>query len=147
MLGALLVLSGVILTQSRSTLVRPLVAHLRCGRVLRPGWLFGLALSCAVFLLDSAPLCSQAPPVVDTEAEPETDKAIIEQILTCLEKGQEAVLLQKQPVECAPFGEGVSRVQSSDSSKNVNIASICQDPGDLRRLSGNAIKLVARQKD
>ena len=70
-LGSLLVLSGMILTQSRSTLVRPLVAHLR---------LFGLALSCAVFLLDSAPLFSQAPPGVETEAEPETDKAIIEQI-------------------------------------------------------------------
>jgi hypothetical protein len=148
-LGFLLVLPGVILTRSWSTLVGPHVAHPWCERVLRPGSRFGLALCCAVFWLNNAPVFSQALPAVEAEvkAEPETDKAIIEQILTCLEKGQEAVLLQKQPVECAPFGKGVSRVQSSDASKNINIASICQDPGDLRRLSGNAIKLIAGQKD
>jgi hypothetical protein len=141
-LGSFLIFSGVILAQSRPTLVRPHVAHLWCGRFLRPESLFGLSLSCAVFLLDSAPLFSQTPPAVENE--PETDKAIIEQILACLEKGQEAVLHQKQPVECAAFGEGAKLV---DTSKDVNIASICQDREDLRRLSGNAIKLVARQKD
>jgi hypothetical protein len=148
-LGSLLALSGAILTQSRLISVEPYVAHLQRGRLLRPVSLVGLLLSCAVFLLDSAPLFSQTPPAAETEAEaePETDKAVIEQILSCLEKGQEAVLLQKHPVECAPFGKGASRVESSDSSKNMSAASICQDPRDLRRLSANAIKLVARQKD
>lgn len=144
-LYSLFILSGVILTKRPPTMVRPLAAHRRFGRALQLGRLLGSVLLGAVFFFHSAPLLSQTPPMVETsaEADSETDKAIVEQILTCLEKGQEAVLRQRQPVECAPFGKGVSRVEASD----VNIASVCDDPRDLRRLSGNAIKLIAKQKD
>jgi hypothetical protein len=149
--GFLLVLSGVILTRSQSTSVRAPVANFWRRRVLQPGSLLGLVLSCALscdlLALDSAPILSQPLPAAEAEAEPETDKAVIEQILGCLEKGQEAVLLKEKPVQCAPFGVGIKWVPASDASKGVNLDSICRDPGDLRRLSGNAIKLVAKQKD
>src|SRR5579863_8798811 len=136
-----------ILTRTRSMLVGSRVAHFCRGRFLRRAWLLGLALTCGMLLFNSSPLFSQTPPAAqtETEAEPETDKAVLEQILSCLEKGQEAVLLQNEPVKCAPSGKGIKVAASS--LENVNIARICHDPGDLRRLSGNAIKLVARQKD
>jgi hypothetical protein len=109
-----------------------------------------LAFCCAVLLCNGVPLRAQTPPPpaeTEAEAEPETDNAVIDRIVGCLTKGQEAVLQQSQPVECVPFGKGVSRVASAESSKNINIAKICSDPADQRRLSGNAIKRIASKKD
>jgi hypothetical protein len=104
--------------------------------------LIGFVVCCAVLLSWGAPLLAQAQPP-EPETEPDTANAVIEQIVGCLAKGEEAVLRQKQPVDCAPFGKGAGRIPA----ENINIASICNDPADQRRLSGNAIKLVAKQKD
>jgi hypothetical protein len=108
---------------------------------LRRRWLTGFVVCCAVLLSWGAPLLAETQPPPETE--PETPAAVIESIVGCLAKGEEAVLLQKQPVECAPFGKGADRVPA----ENINIASICRDPADQRRLAGDAIKLVAKQKD
>jgi hypothetical protein len=81
-------------------------------------------------------------PAQTTPSEP-----IVEQILHCLETGQEAVLLQREPVQCAAFGTGTRLLEqkSPGAPRNVNVASACDDPADLRRLPGNAIKLLAKQ--
>jgi hypothetical protein len=95
----------------------------------------------AFLLSNTAPLLSQTAPSVATNAD------VIEQILSCLETGQEAVLLQREPVQCAAFGDGVKLLEqkSPGAPKNVNVASACEDPADLRRLSGNAVKHLAKQ--
>jgi hypothetical protein len=107
----------------------------------RRRWLIGFVVCCAVWLSWGAPLLAEAQPPPETE--PETPAAVIESIVGCLAKGEEAVLRQKQPVDCYPFGKGADHVPE----ENINIASICNDPADQRRLSGNAIKLVASRKD
>jgi hypothetical protein len=93
---------------------------------------------CAAFLFSStAPLLSQTTPSV------EANKTVIEQILSCLETGQEAVLLQKEPVQCAAFGKGAKLLERG-APKNVDVASACNDPADLRKLPGNAVKVLAK---
>jgi hypothetical protein len=115
----------------------------------RNGSPFSLAMCCVAFLLLSMePLLSQTTPPAETD--------VIEQILSCLETGQEAVLRQREPVKCAPFGEGVKLLKRllqekspdaliPDAPINVNIASACEDSADLRRLPSNAVKLLAKQ--
>jgi hypothetical protein len=97
---------------------------------------------CAAFLFSStAPLLSQTTPSIGA------DKTVVEQILSCLETGQEAVLLQREPVQCAAFGNGAKFLEgkSSGAPKNVDVASACNDPEDLRKLPGNVVKVLAKQ--
>jgi hypothetical protein len=116
-----------------------IVRILSPGRESRGGWRFRLVMCSLAFLFfDTAPLLSQTPPSV------EADKAVVEQILTCLEAGQEAVLFQSKPAQCAAFGNGV-KLLPPGAPTNVNIASACNDPDDLRRLPGNVVKLLAKQ--
>lgn len=119
----------------------------RLRPALRPGWLIGLVLWCAALALPGMPLQAQTPPSPETETEPDTDPGVIEGIVACLAKGEEAVLLKTRSVGCAPFGKGVDRVTASEGSEPINIADVCNDPADQRRLSGNAIKLIAKQKE
>jgi hypothetical protein len=114
-----------------------------CGREPRLTRGISVVLAClAILLLDAAPSLSLTIPPIDV------DRAIT-QILSCLETGQEAVLLQSEPVQCAAFGKGVRLLErkSPDALKNTNIDRICNDPADLRRLPGNAVKLLAKQSN
>jgi hypothetical protein len=137
------VLSQVLRISTRQDQIRRDKGESRRRIASRRRWFIGFMLCCAVLLPWGAPLLAQAQPPAETETEPDTDSAVIDRIVGCLAKGEEAVLRQKQPVECAPFGKGADRIPA----ENINIASICNDSADQRRLSGNAIKLVASKKD
>jgi hypothetical protein len=90
----------------------------------------------------------QAEPSTAQGTEPsDIKKVVIDQILACLVKAQEAVLLEDK-VECARYldGKNVLAEKSPTMPLTIDHASVCKNRlRDWRVLRGDTIKVLARQ--